>query len=512
MGMTGMNDDVDLDLDLDPDPDWARDLFGRARGGSEPAWTADSATLARAGDRRRRLRTAGAGGGLLGMAALTVAVAVGLGAGSTDLGSQPGPGGAWGNRPLSDAFKYVSYYGAADNSRHVYIAQPAVSDVAAILGRVDPALTHFAAVTTAKPVVVAAGSAHAKQFTTMAMTSIWADGMSRQSGSLSFDFASSKGWARTIGTTLDAGNLSEPCALPLAGSGSLPTGSAPAKPPQWSACTGSKLPDGSTVSSASARIGAGTVVVVVRQFADGEVLSVVAEDFTMPMWQGTAPDPATVVQPTPWSEQSLRAALADPDVRSGWNPMTPADVDGRLLAASDLGPGWSFDDGQADPVVLGQFTVVNGCGADQSQNLAKPAVLAHYSGPLPDGQTGTASETEFPLTAGTGPKTMAAARAAAVGGCKNGPVDFSKDTQIPLPAGIGDEAFAAAVPGLGEVDVDVRVGDTILRTALSDTGPIRDQSWTEKKPLDLTTPAGQRWLESVARAMVARYAAGAGRD
>lgn len=497
------------------DLDWARELFDGTRGAGEPAWTADPTALARAGNRRRRLRTAGAGGGLAGVVAVTVAVALGLGAGTTDAGSQPGPGGGWGNRPLSDVFKYVGYFGGvgADQSGKSYVPAPAAEDVAAVLGHVDPSLTHFAGNDGHgdSPRIVSAGDAHAKQNKAITTSAIWTDDTPRQSGSLNFGLASSVGWAQALGVAaIDVGSLAAPCNLPFGvvqpNAGSSTT-SAPRT--QWSSCTVSHLQDGSTIGSASARMGKGTAIVVSRQFPDGELFTVVAQDFSTPTWKNGVPDPATVVQPTPWTQQSLAAALADPAVRSPLSEIPPPNSDGRLVQPADLGKGWVYDTSVADQGTAGQFMITNGCAADLNVALAGPGSEAHYWGALPNGVSGTAYAGEYPLPAGSGAKTMASARAAAQGGCKNGPVDYAKDTVMPLPAGIGDEAFAESEPDLGTVGITVRVGDTILRTDLSNTNHVRDQTWTDKKPLDLTSSADRQWLADIARSMVSRYTAGA---
>ena len=505
--------------------DWARDLFDRARGGGEPAWTADPKALARAGDRRRRLRMAGAGGGLAGVVAVTAAVAVGLGAGTTDAGSQPGPGGAWGNKPLSDVFKYTSFRGGDGDSAGRYdsaggyIAAPAAADLAAVMGRLDPSLTHLAGYSGKAPGlrIVAAGDAHAKAVKVLDLGSVWTTGALRQSGELTFAFASSTGWAQTMAPSEPGvGQLTAPCNVALGG-GHAPAAaqSTSAQFPSkvtatWSACSVSHLQDGSTIGSATARLGTGSAVVALREFADGEVFSVVAQNFpSAPTWQGMAPDPATVVQPMPWSEQSLVAALTDPAVRPGWNPFPPQNSDGKLLLPTDLGKDWSFDTSQAADGGTGQFVIINGCGEDQRVPLAQAGSEAHYRGPLPNGVSGTAYEGEYRLRPGAGPQTMARARSGAQGGCKPGAVDYSKDTVMALPAGIGDDAFAASVPGLGMVSIDVRVGDTILKTDLSDSNSVRDQTWTDHEPLDLSSPADQQWLAAIARSMVSRYTAGA---
>lgn len=493
------------DLDLDLDWDWARELFDRTRGAGEPGFTADPMALARAGDRRRRLRALGAGGGLAGVVAVTVAVAVGLGAGTTDAGSQPGPGGAWGNRPLSDVFHYVSEAGA-NPSGEGYVPVPAASDLATVVGRLDPSLTHLTPFTGApQPHIVAAGETHAKQAFSISMGSVWADAAApRRSGELSFGFASTTGWAlmpRVNG--LGDGQLGAPCSLPIDGLHHSPT-SVPQTPVQWSSCTVTRQSDGSTIGTATGRLGTGTAIVAVREFADGEVFSVVAQDFAWQgTWPGKAPDPANVLQPTPWSQSSLAAALADPSVRSGWNPPPKPNADGTLLAPSDLGKGWSYDTSIAVMGTSGKYGIANGCGAQQLVPLTGPGPDAYYAGPLVNGVLGTAHESEYRFRSGVAAPTMAKDRSGSQGGCVEGSIDRSTDTVLVLPAGIGDGAFVASVPSLQMLSVEVRVGDTILKTDLIDHDTEHYQSG--RSLLDLSAPANQQWLADIARSMVARH-------
>jgi hypothetical protein len=496
------------DLELE----WARDLFDRTRGAGEPVWTADAMVLARSGDRRRRLRTAGAGGGLAGVVAVTAAVAVGLGAGTADLGSQPGPGGGWGNRPLADVFKHVSDFGVVDKSGHSDVPSPAATDVAAVLGSLDPSLSHLVG-TSPFSRVVSPDDANAARATSITLSSLWTTAESRPAGQLSFQFGSSGGFVHHMPTSEPgADQLTGLCAL-AAGDHQSQTGpgTTPALSVRWSACTQSHLPDGSTVGSASVRIGEGTATVAVRQFADGEVFSVVAQDFwTSGLWNAP-PDPTTVVHPTPWSEQSLVAALSDPAVRSGWHPIPPPDSDGRLLMPTDLGRGWSLDTTSVGDLGATQsLLIADGCVPDRNAALAESGSEARYRGTLPNGVPGAAYEGEYPVRSGSGAQTMADARAAAHGGCmdKVGLVDYSKNALVPLPAGIGDDAFAASVPGTGTVSAYVRVGDTILRTDLFSADHYDVTAQPAVKPLDLGSPADQQWLAGIARAMVSRYLAG----
>ena len=286
------------------------------------------------------------------------------------------------------------------------------------------------------------------------MSSVWVDAAApRRSGELAFGFASASGWALIPGVTaVDTGQLGAPyCDLPSADwtAGGSNTSVSPSQTPaQWSSCTVSHQPDGSTIDSATGQIGAGTAIVALRQFADGEVFSVVALDFASPAYfQGAAPDPTTVLQPTPWSQSSLAAALADPAVRSGWNPVPPRNADGTLLVPSDLGQGWSHHTSEVDQGTRGQLVRCNGSAEAQRVPLSGPGSDAHYRGPLPNGVAGTAYEAEFRLLPpGSGAQTMARARSVARDGCAAGSVDFSKDTVTALPAGIGDDAFVGTPP------------------------------------------------------------------
>ena len=61
------------------------------------------------------------------------------------------------------------------------------------------------------------------------------------------------------------------------------------------------------------------------------------------------------------------------------------------------------------------------------------------------------------------------------------------------------------------LSVEVRVGDTILKTDLTDTGRVHDQSWTGYPVLDLSSPSDQQWLAGIARSMVARHTGATGR-
>lgn len=497
----------------DLDRDWARDLFDRTRGAGEPAFTVDPATLARAGDRRRRLRTLGAGSGLAGVVAATMVLAAGLGAGapSADLGSQAGPGGAWGNRPLSDIFKYVhSLETSQEKAGHAYVPASAAADMAMVLGHLDPSFTHLVGSPdhAHDPRIVVADDTHAKQAHRVVMGSVWTDDSPRQAGELTFAFASNSGWARIAPVgAFSSGQSTAPCDL-LVGDVKAPPASSttPAQPTQWSPCSVSHLEDGSTIGSTSGQVGQGTITVVVREFADGEVFSAAAQDFTT-AWQGGAPDPETVVKPTPWTEQSLVAALADPAVQAGWSPMPPPNDKGKLLLPSDYGKGWSFDTGQAAQGATGKYLYPDGCGTDQSVPVARPGSEAYYRGPLPNGVSGNAYEGEYVLRSGQAAQTMAKAKAAVESGCavKYDPGGYGKDTAVALPAGIGDDAFAESVPGMGTVSVTVRIGDTILQTDLLNADHVRNQSWTDKMPLDLTSAADRQWLADIARSMVSRY-------
>ncbi|NUP48520.1 MAG: hypothetical protein HOW97_14605 [Catenulispora sp.] len=499
--------------------DWARDLFDGARGEAEPFWGADAAAISRAGDRRRRLRTAGTGGGLLGLVAVTTAVAVTLGAGTTDFGSAPGPGGGWGGRKLQDVFRYAQVDGGSgalgqkDFSQHV--PRSAAVDLAALIGHLDPAGAHLlgspAGPAREQPRIVGDRDSGLKDTMSLAMSSTWtADGsypgpapVTEPEGRLSYSFFKNADLLR--GPVLSHGTvLPEPCGLAVDFDVHFGMLSGDAALPHWSPCRYTTLSDGSRIGTTSAAYGTGTETVAVRIFDTGNMVALSGWDFPRPDssdWT-VAPDPKTVVKPSPWSEAGFQAALSDPQIGPVFAPLPPRNADGKFLDPADIGPYWVYDPNQG-PLTTGEFVMDNGCTPDHSIFGLAPGSALQYQGMLPGGFAGpesptTALEGEYRLPAGTGPATMRAARTYASGGCDQAaPFGFSKDTVIELPAGIGDDAFVEDQPQMSRVRVYVRFGDTVLETVFSRPSV---------QPLDVTSAAGRTWVQGVARKMAEHWA------
>ena len=83
----------------------------------------------------------------------------------------------------------------------------------------------------------------------------------------------------------------------------------------WTTCTVRTLSDGSTVSTSSSQRGPGTITFAVREFAGGRGgITVTAADFPLVIAPSGQLDAAHVLSPSPWTEQSLAAALSSPDL------------------------------------------------------------------------------------------------------------------------------------------------------------------------------------------------------
>lgn len=501
------------------DMDWARDLFDEARAEAEPAWGADVAAITRAGDRRRRLRAAGTGGGLLGLVAATAAVAVTLGAGTTDFGSAPGPAGGWGGRKLQDVFRYAQIDGGGGTSGQTdyfeHVPRSAAVDVAALVGQIDPAGAHLlgspAGPARRQPRIVGDGDSALKDTMSLSMSSTWtADGsypgpmpVTKPEGRLSYSFFKNADLLRRP-VMHDGAPMPQPCGLAVDSEQRFVILRGAAPLPQWSPCQYTVLSDGSRVGTTSAAVGAGTETVAVRIFGTGSTVALIGWDYPLPDTLDGAPDPKTVVRPSPWSEAGFRAALSDPRIGPVLAPLPPRNADGKFLDPADVGPYWVYDPDQG-PTTTGEFVMDNGCAPDHSIFGLAPGSVLQYTGFLPGGFAGpesptTAVEGEYRLPAGTGAATMRDARTYAKGGCDQAaPFGFSKDTVIELPTGIGDDAFVEDQPQMSTVRVYVRFGDTILVTVFSRPAV---------QPLDVTSAAGRAWVEGVARKMAEHWTSG----
>lgn len=488
---------------------WAHELFDGARGEAEPAWAADLPVIKKGGYRRRRVRRAQAGGGLLAVLAVTAAAAVTLGAGTTDYGSIVGPGQGWGGRPLQDVFKYVEVSGGSfqGNGADLYdhVPKSAAVDLAALVGHLDPGFRHLTGLSSApgdaQPGIVGDGDPWLKGASVLLMSSHWtADGsptgrIPGRSARLAYEFIDD---LNLLHAGPPFGETSPPCGLTVDQyfNYSPPDTKTPA--PKWSPCQFTELPDGSRVGTTSAAFGAGTETVAVRIFASGNVVAMVGENYPAPgAAAGGLPPAGTVVTPSPWTQDGLRAALSDPAVGPVLKPAPPVNADGKMLVPSDVGSDWAYDRAASSQESTGEFVMDNGCNPDHSIFGLAAGRAVSYNGSLPDGTAVTGFEGEYRLPAGTGARTMQDARTYGQGGCDPAPGGgFSQDTVTALPSGIGDDAFVQNQPQQGTVRVTVRIGDTILQTDIVRADHAR---------LALASDADRAWLRRIAVGMAARY-------
>jgi hypothetical protein len=281
----------------------------------------------------------------------------------------------------------------------------------------------------------------------------------------------------------------------------------------WSKCARNDLSDGSKIDTASASNGAGTVTVAIREFPDDRGgVAIMAWNYPefsptksgQNMNFGGPPDPSTVIKPSPFTEQQLADALADPSIKLGLTSDAKTGPARGFLQAADLGPGWTFDPVQSRNAT-GGLQMDNGCAPNKSMfGSGMPAGrTAYFQGRLPSGAAAAVDEAEYPLPKGTGASTMALAKAQAQGGCDPAPgVEFSKDAVAALPSGIGDDAFVQDDHGDGQVRIVIRFGDTIVETFVTEP----PTAATPKVP-DLSSPVDKTWLTSVARQIAVRWTA-----
>jgi hypothetical protein len=489
------------------DHDWMKGVVAQVCGEAEPTWVPDTEAIAVGGRRRRRLRVASVGGGAVGALAVTAAVAIGLGGFTGGASASPG------TVPRSTSvFTYADI--AVSGSGEVppgVVPASAVDKMSALIDVLDPAHAHLRAMQTpyAAFKAVADGSSQVKNITSITADSVYTtDGtvperdVKTPNGSLEIMVASNaEELGRITYNEPDVSKENIPCGYALHDAFQA---TPPAHDAHWSACKSSTLPDGSKVDSASTPDGTGTVSVAIREYpnnAGGVVLtwSGYADWKTNlgdPQTMDKAPDPSVVLNPNPFSEQQLAAALLDPELGPGAGAKkSVGDGPKQFLKTGDLGKGAVY---QPSSGGMGDLPMDNGCEYKDVNPLARQGRAAAYTATTPGGKKVTVSELEYPLFSGTGPSTMATARKQADGGCDQNGLAYSKDKVKALPAGIGDEAFVENGVGTGAVTVWTRFGDTILRIDISQIGGTMP---------DLSAPADQYWLLNVAQRAAAHWTA-----
>jgi hypothetical protein len=224
---------------------------------------------------------------------------------------------------VSKLFDYAavsSAYGSgtdADQAYRTKLPTSAARDTMTVLNTVDTSLAHARALKAASADVkiVPDGSDHGLH--QMILGSAWTvDGVAplentyTRGGDLEIGFGDSHAM---LGAPGYPQSPDQPCGIEPADLG-LVHGGDPNAP--WTPCTVRTLSDGSTVSTSSSQRGPGTITFAVREFAgDRGGITITAADFplvTPP--SGGQLDAAHVLSPSPWTEQSLAAALSSPDL------------------------------------------------------------------------------------------------------------------------------------------------------------------------------------------------------
>jgi hypothetical protein len=501
---------------MSTDQDWARELFDRSRGGEEPAWVVDSASLAAAGLRRKRARGWTVSGSVV---AVIVAAAVGISLSGTGRATPAAPSQSSTTPPprhyASKSAAYQELVGGfswstkdakwqdSDFFKKYYIAVPdsMVKDTVGLLTRLDPTLGHFVAAPHAVSGdvrLVPDSDPMARDMAMLNTTFQWSPDGQRPpasggpSGSLALEFQASGGSDATspdcAGTSNGFQGFLDPVSI---GGGGWTDGA------KWSPCTASTLKDGSVVLTRTKAYGPYLVAVVARQFPH-DAGSIVAtwSNFSDNWTANMSPNPKSVLPANPVTVPLLTAALSDPSLVPGLtaDPVTGTPAD--QLQASDFGPGWHLDSGSH--ATTGDLVVDNGC--DMQQNpVATAQPMYAYTGPTPSGLSVTATFGTDIMAKGSGPAWMASLRQHGTSGCDQGQaaeLKYSQDTMSPLPSGTGDDAFIEHWVGQGSETIFIRFGDGIFRLDVT----------TPDHKMPAFTAADRTWFAGLAAKAAARHA------
>jgi hypothetical protein len=224
---------------------------------------------------------------------------------------------------VSKLFEYAavtSAYGKgdpSDDTLRTKLPLAAAQDAMTVLRAVDPTLAHVRALKAAATDVKIVTDGSVPGLHQESLSAAWtADGVApygntyTRSGDIEVDFGASHAM---LGAPGFPPSSNAPCGIEPADLG-LVHGGDPNAP--WSACSVRTLADGSTVSTSTSKRGPGTIMFAVREFPGGRGgIAIIANDF--PMIQpdpGQQLDAAHVLSPSPWTEQSLAAALSSPDL------------------------------------------------------------------------------------------------------------------------------------------------------------------------------------------------------
>lgn len=502
------------------DSQWMRDVFDTTRAEEEPIWLADAQAMIAGGDRRRRLRTVGAGSGSLAVVAVAATIAVSAAA--------PGGGGRTTTAPpkvppttsptasptrsggsVLDRVDFMPVE-LKDLSRasgtvpqYIAVPEPAVSDMAALLSGLDPASAHIVANPNegvpAKSVPF--GDPGGDNLASLQVNSDWTpNGKPAKQGALKLPDSPD---GKLLTRFLDGDDPKFQPAMAGCGAADDLSGSWAALDPDpanpdapdpvaWSACDHRLLADGSVLASSTKSFGQLTAAFVTRQFPGGAgAVETLWVNYSIKQGPkgGVVPNPDTVISPSPLTVQKLTAVLSGSGIAPGLKAAAAVTVPPTFLQAADFGPGWKVASTGAPsrPSTL----VTDACATEQSGLLGPTVPDYTFSGPTPSGLNVRADVLRLTVKSGAGPQKLAGLRQQAQTGCAGA-------TATSLPSGIGDGGFVENIPGLPSQpwNVFVRFGDVVIQV---------DVNSPENSPV--FTSADKQWLTGLATKVATRFTA-----
>jgi hypothetical protein len=462
------------------DSQWMREVFDTTRGEEEPAWFPDAQAVIDGGDRRRRLRTVGAGSGSLAVvaaAAIVVGVAAPDGGGRSTTAPPTVPSSAPPTRSHGTVLDQVDFIpvlyknmslvsGGRPNSTDV--PQPAVSDMAALLSELDPTSSHIAPIPSGIPVkAVPLGDTNGDNVAGLQVNAAWTpDGKPAGQGGTNLPVTPN---GNLITRFLDGDDPKFQPAMPGCGAGDDLGGAWSKLNPDpsvfngsdrvaWSACDHRPLGDGSILASSVKSFGSLTAVFVTRQFPGGagSVETLWLNYSIKDAAKDVAPNPDTVLSPSPLTVRKLTDALSGNGIVPGLKAAAAVTVPPTVLQASDFGTGWKID--STGTPNRPSNLVTDACAGDQSDLVGTTVPDYAFSGPTPSGLNVRADVLRLTVKTGTGAGKLANLREQAETGC-------GTTTVTSLPSGIGDGGFVESIPGLPSRpwNVFIRFGDTVIQ-------------------------------------------------
>lgn len=505
---------------MSEDGQWMREVFDTTRGEEEPVWFADAQSMIAGGDRRRRLRTIGTGSGslaVIAVAATIVASVAGPGGGGRSTTAPPAASrtttpAAPTTRSTGPILGRVYFMplqrkdmtlGEGVPPTYVYVPEPAVADMTKLLSAVDPTSAHIvpSPITGPPDKAVPFGDPNGDNLAGLQVNSSWTpNGKAATQGGTAKLPTSPNG--NLLTRWLDGDDPKFQAAMPGCGAGDdlgetwSNLNPAPSSPDgtdrvAWSACDHRLLGDGSILASSTKSFGKFTAVFAMRQFPHGagSVETLWLNYSIMEATHGIAPNPDTVISPSPLTVQKLTDALSGSGIVPGLKAAATVTVPPTMLQAADFGAGWKIAS-TGDPSRPSNL-VTDACAGDQSDLLGSTVPDYTFSGPTPSGLNVRADVLRLSVKAGTGAQKLAKLRQQAETECG--------DTSVtPLPSGIGDGGFVENIPGLPSKpwNVFVRFGDVVIQVYVN--SPESSPAFTQ---------ADKQWLAGLAPKVAERFGA-----